>query len=76
MDAANHINSLRVFVRVQDVAVVMGLSISHVGNYFRELKKEANINTQGVHIDTFFQYSPKFKHLKDIKREEILKVLQ
>jgi len=76
MKSINSSNPIRAFIRVQDIATVMGQSTSHIGNFFRELKRNAGINTQGIHIDTFFLHNQTVPHLKDIKRDDILRVIQ
>ena len=74
--AINHPNPIRVFVRVQDIATVMGQSTSHIGNFFRTLKKNAGINTQAIHIDLFFLHNQAIPHLKQITRDDILRVIK
>ena len=76
MKAVNSSNQIRAFIRVQDIATIMGQSTSHIGNFFREVKRNAGINTQSIHIDLFFMHNQTVPHLKDIKRADILRVIQ
>ena len=63
-----------VFINVEHLAKVRGLSVSYSMRHFREVKKLANVTTHGIHIDKFLEFASKVPELASITKEDFLNI--
>ena len=63
-----------VFINVEHLANVKGVSIGYARKTFGKVKKLANVKTHGIHLDKFLEFSHGVPELSGIKKEDFLRI--